>query len=40
LPVGEKEERGYSFSVSATTRYRIESEPSTETYYYLSKYVK
>lgn len=40
LPVGENEERGYCFSVSSSTRYRIESEPSSDTYYYLSKYVK
>lgn len=40
LPVDSVSERGYIFSVSASSRYRIESTPSPETYYYLSKYVK
>ena len=40
LPVGPNEERGYSFSVSASTRYHIESLPSPETYYYLSRFPK
>ena len=40
LPVGANEERGYSFSVSASTRYHIEGLPSPETYYYLSKFPK
>lgn len=40
LPIDGEVERGYSFSVSASTRYHIESEPSRETYYYQSKYVK
>lgn len=40
LPVGPNEERGYSFSVSASTRYHIESQPSPETYYYLSRFPK
>lgn len=40
LPVDTAVERGYSFSVSASTRYHIESEPSGETYYYLSKFPK
>ena len=33
-------EQGYTFSVSASTRYHVESAPSPSTYYYLSKYVK
>lgn len=40
LPVAPDEERGYLFSVTASTRYRTESLPSPETYYYLSKYIK
>jgi len=40
LPVGPNEERGYSFCVSASTRYHIEGQPSPETYYYLSKFPK
>lgn len=40
LPVAPNEERGYSFSVSASTRYHIESAASLETYYYLSKFPK
>ena len=40
LPVQPNAEQGYSFRVTASTRYHIESKPSPETYYYLSKYVK
>ena len=40
LPINEEEERGYSFSVTSSTRFRIESLPSRETYYYQSRYVK
>ena len=40
LPVDSTLERGYTFSVSASTRYHIESDPSPETYYYQSVYVK
>ncbi len=40
LPVSAEEERGYSFRVSASTRYHIEGEPSLETYYYLSPFPK
>lgn len=40
LPVRPEEERGYTFSVSASTRYHIESVASPETYYYHSKFLK
>jgi len=40
LPVTFIAERGYLFSVTASNRYRIESLPSYETYYYLSNYEK
>ena len=40
LPVDTASERGYTFSVSSSTRYHIESALSKETYYYLSKYPK
>lgn len=40
LPVDTAVERGYSFSVAASTRYHIESRPSRETYYYLSAFPK
>ena len=40
LPVDTLREQGYTFSVSASTRYHVESAPSPTTYYYLSKYVK
>lgn len=40
LPVDSAAERGYSFSVSSSTRYHIEGIPSKETYYYQSRYVK
>lgn len=40
LPVEPDVERGYLFSVTASTRYRTESLPSAETYYYLSSHLK
>ena len=40
LPVDLNIEKGYMFSVTASNRYRIESTPSYETYYYLSEYEK
>jgi hypothetical protein len=40
LPVLDATERGYLFSVTASNRYRIESIPSYETYYYYSEYEK
>lgn len=40
LPIDVESERGYTFSVTASTRYRIESESSPDTYYYLSKFIK
>ena len=40
LPVDTLREQAFSFSVSASTRYHIESVPSKETFYYLSKYIK
>lgn len=33
-------EQEFTFSVSASTRFHIESKPSRETYYYFSKYIK
>lgn len=40
LPIDTTVEKGYLFSVSSSTRYHIESTPSKEIFYYLSKYVK
>lgn len=40
LPINNQTEQEFIFSVSASTRYRIESVPSQETYYYYSKFVK
>lgn len=40
LPVDPAAERGFTFSVSASSRYHIESAPSPETYYYLSEFPK
>ena len=40
LPITCDRERGFLFSVTASTRYHIESRPSRETYYYLSQYPK
>nr|WP_129735055.1 family 10 glycosylhydrolase [Parabacteroides goldsteinii] len=40
LPVAPNAERGYSFCVSASTRYHIESAVSPDTYYYLSEFPK
>lgn len=40
LPVNDSSEIGFTFKITSSTRYRIESAPSRETYYYLSKYPK
>ncbi len=40
LPVNEKQEQGYLFKITSSTRYHIESLPSKETYYYQTEYVK
>lgn len=40
LPVNGASERGYTFCVTASTRYHQESDPSRETYYYLSRFPK
>lgn len=40
LPVSPHREQGYLFVITSSTRYHIESLPSRETYYYLSKYIK
>jgi uncharacterized lipoprotein YddW (UPF0748 family) len=40
LPVDAEAEKGYLFCVTASNRYRIESRPSYETYYYLSSFEK
>lgn len=40
LPVNVTNEQIFSFSVTASTRYRVESEPSRETLYYWSEFVK
>lgn len=40
LSVDTLREQGYTFSVSASTRYHVESAPSPTTYYYLSNYMK
>lgn len=40
LPVDAALERGFTFSVSASSRYHIESILSKETFYYLSKFPK
>lgn len=40
LPIGGTAEQEFSFSVSSSSRYRIEGIPSRETYYYYSKYTK
>lgn len=40
LPVDPSAERGYTFSVSSSSRYHIESPLSRETYYYFSNYPK
>lgn len=40
LPIDTLKEQGFLFSVSASSRYHIESLPSRETYYYLSRYPK
>ncbi|MDR2764402.1 MAG: family 10 glycosylhydrolase [Tannerella sp.] len=40
LPVDSAMEKGYLFCVTASNRYRVESLPSYETYYYLSAFEK
>jgi uncharacterized lipoprotein YddW (UPF0748 family) len=40
LPISANAEKGYLFSVTVSNRYRIESRPSYETYYYLTEYEK
>ncbi len=40
LTVDPQKEQEFTFRVTASSRYRIESKPSRETYYYLSKYSK
>ena len=40
LPVDISTEKEYTFCVTASNRYRVESKPSYETYYYLSRYEK
>ena len=40
LPIDRHEEKEYSFCVTASNRYRMESQPSRSTYYYLSEYEK
>lgn len=40
LPVTPSTEGVFTFTVTASTRYRIESEPSRDTFYYLSEYPK
>jgi len=40
LPTGIATEKGYLFCVTASNRYRVESLPSYETYYYLSAFEK
>lgn len=40
LPVEPRAERVYTFRISASTRYHIESPASAETFYYLSEYTK
>lgn len=40
LPIDTTREQGYLFSVSASSRYHVESLPSQETYYYQSRYEK
>lgn len=40
ITVPEGQEAGYTFAVTSSTRYHIESLPSRETFYYLSDFVK
>lgn len=40
IPVASDDDQGYSFYVTSSSRYHIESEPSRETYYYLTEYPK
>ena len=40
FPVEQETERGYLFFVTASSRFHIESNPSSEAYFYVSPYVK
>lgn len=40
LPITPGTEKGYLFQVTSSTRYRMESVPSRETYYYQSEFIK
>ena len=40
FPVSEENEQEFTFSVSTSSRYRVESLPSKETYYYWSSFLK
>ena len=40
LPVDTTREKGYTFTVTASSRYHIESEPARETFYFLTPFVK
>ena len=40
IPVDMATEREYTFCITASNRYRVESQPSYETYYYLSEFEK
>lgn len=40
LPINNTAEQEFVFSVSASTRYRVEGDPSPETYYYYSRFEK
>jgi Uncharacterized protein conserved in bacteria len=40
LPVDTTDERLFTFSVSASSKYRVESIPSKSTFYYLTRFVK
>ena len=40
LPVDTTREKGYTFTVTTSSRYHIESEPARETFYFLTPFVK
>lgn len=40
LPVDTTKEKGYTFTVTSSSRFHIESKPSKETFYYLTRFVK
>ncbi|MCC8143111.1 MAG: family 10 glycosylhydrolase [Tannerellaceae bacterium] len=40
LPVNPGQEYGFTFCVTASDRYHLESEPSRETFYYFTNYIK